>query len=120
MVSQQSFALRSLGSENWFCEPGHRSLWVIDGAREKFRDGLHCPFRAYRVVTHRSYKVHCRLARQRVEARFLEVLCHGFALANRITPYLRHLCDVNWARGVVCDNPMSTVSPLSAAVRRQG
>ena len=56
-----------------------------------------------------AYKVHCRLARQRIEARFSEVLCHGFALANRITPYLGHLCDVNWARGVVCDNPISTV-----------
>jgi len=65
--------------------------------------------RAYRVVTHRCVQgVHCRLAQRRSEARFSEVVSHGFVQANRVTLRLSRLCEVNWDRGVVCDNPIST------------
>ena len=64
--------------------------------------------RAYRVVTHRCVLGHYRLAHRRSETHFSEVLGHGFARVNRVTPRMSHLCEVNWARGVVCDNPIGT------------
>lgn len=56
--------------------------------------------------------VHYRLAQRRSETHFSEVLHHRFARVNRVTPRMSHLREVNWARGVVCDNPISTVSTL--------
>ena len=52
--------------------------------------------------------VHYRLAQRRSETHFSEVLRHGFALVNRVTPRMSHLREVHWARGVVCDNPIGT------------